>query len=555
MGFITVFSATGGNGFGRAISGLRLAARSFLWYFIFLIPASAIGAQVVGQPMAGGDSSGILPVSLGKPPGCSFTNAYALNSGSYPQELAVAGASYCGGDYEFPYQWRQGAWMPLQLPEGAVTGGRATSVDDNPAGSTSFSYHLFNDAGAMNGYVLTDGMPPYKLELLPDMIGSEMSRLTDQGNHVVGDNFNGDWDSGWSYRAVRWSRDGTGWSAPEELGPGRAVAASEDGNVVVGNSDPLAWFKDAEPWVWTSNQDGGEVVLLESSAAVYDITHDGAMIVGSRPRACSNPDQCDFFPAPVYWVMEEGAWVMHDLQALDGVESIAESVAIVNGLAIIAGFGFTSQDGGILRPVVWIPDGDGNYGPPLRLESLGGNFNSWAEAMHINRNGLVLGWSEIEPYNGYAPVIWSLFEDLPFHINGGISDVWYSPATDGQGFFVNVWEDLRTVFVGWFTYDTERPDASAILGDPGHRWLTAQGSYVDDTAVLGITLTEGGIFDSGSPVPTRSQDGTMTLEFSNCIAGTVTFDIPSIGRQGVIPIQRVSSANVANCERLAMPSQ
>jgi uncharacterized membrane protein len=554
MHAITVFSAVGGNGYGPSGRSLRPVVTSFLWCLIFLIPASPSAAKAIGQPMAGGDSSGILPVSLGKPKGCVYSNAYALNSGIYPEDLVVAGSMQCGSDNGFPYQWRQGVWTPLELPEGGIMGGYAMSVDDNPGGPASVSYHLWDGAGITNVYVLTDGMPPYKLDLLPDTVGSERSRLTAQGDHVVGDNFSGDWDSGYSYRAVRWAREATGWSAPEELAPGRAVAASEDGGIVVGNTDPYAWFRDGDPWVWTSTPEGGEVALLDASAVVYDITHDGAMIVGSRPQACSDTVKCDFFPAPVYWVKEEDAWVMHDLQALDGVDSIAESVAIVKGSAIIAGRGYTPQEGGILRPVVWISDGDGSYGPPLRLESIGGDFNSWAEATDINRNGLVLGWSDIEPGGGYSNVIWSLFEEMPFQINGGISDVWYSPATDGQGFFVNVWEDLRTVFVGWFTYDTERPDASAILGDPGHRWLTAQGSYADDTAVLGITMTGGGIFDSGSPAPTRSPDGTMTLEFSNCTSGTVTFDIPSIGRQGVIPIERVSSANIANCERLAMPS-
>jgi hypothetical protein len=38
----------------------------------------------------------------------------------------------------------------------------------------------------------------------------------------------------------------------------------------------------------------------------------------------------------------------------------------------------------------------------------------------------------------------------------------------------------------------------------------------------------------------RRQDGTMTLEFSDCASGTVSYDIPSIGRQGVVPIHRVS---------------
>ena len=80
-----------------------------------------------------------------------------------------------------------------------------------------------------------------------------------------------------------------------------------------------------------------------------------------------------------------------------------------------------------------------------------------------------------------------LFEPLPFQINGGISDAWYSPSTDGQGFFITVMEDLNTLFLAWYTYDT------------------------------------------------------------------VSYDIPSIGRQGLVPIQRVSQANIANCQRWAIP--
>ncbi len=178
---------------------------------------------------------------------------------------------------------------------------------------------------------------------------------------------------------------------------------------------------------------------------------------------------------------------MHDLEALDGVNSIAQAVAIVDESAVIVGYGYTKQ-GAILRPVAWIPAEDGSYGIPLRLEAFSANFDSWSEATDINRNGLVLGWSDIEPYH-WPPinVFWSLFEPLPFQINGGISDAWYSPSTDGQGFFITVMEDLNTLFLAWYTYDT------------------------------------------------------------------VSYDIPSIGRQGLVPIQRVSQANIANCQRWAMP--
>ena len=556
MKLITVFSAMGGNGFGPAISGLRFAARSFLWLFIFLIPASAIAAQAVGRPMAGGESTGILPVSLGKPAGCPLTSANALNSGEYPEALVVAGFVWCGdGTDDLPYQWQAGAWTPLDLPQDAYGGGMAHSVSDDPDSEPTFTYRILNENWDEDFYVLSPGQPPLKLGLLPDMKFGETAVLSAKGNHIVGDNKMGDWEVGFTYRAVRWSRAGESWAAPEDLAPGRAVSTREDGSVVIGNSNPDAYQYDAGPWVWEADSDGGSLTALEPAAMVTDITHDGSMIVGSRAKPCSDPDNCDFYPAPVYWTREEGAWVMHDLEALDGVDSIAQAVAIVDESAVIVGYGYTKQ-GAILRPVAWIPAEDGSYGTPLRLEAFSANFDSWSEATDINRNGLVLGWSDIEPYH-WPPinVFWSLFEPLPFQINGGISDAWYSPSTDGQGFFITVMEDLNTLFLAWYTYDTVRPDDSsdAVLGEPGHRWLTAQGSYADNRAELDITFTEGGIFDSATPVPVHRQDGTMILEFSDCASGTVSYDIPSSGRQGVVPIQRVSQANIANCQRWAMP--
>ena len=559
MNSITVFSLTGGNGFGPAMSGLRLAAISFLWFFIFLIPASAIAAQAVGRPMAGGVSPGILPVSLGKPAGCPLTTANAMNSGAYPEELVVAGSVWCGdGTEDLPYQWQAGSWSPLELPQGAH-GGMAHSVSDDPDSSPTFTYLLFNEAGdGFDAYVLSPGQPPIKLGLLPDMQFGESAVLSAQGNHVVGDNKSGDWEVGFTYRAVRWSREGDGWSAPQDLAAGRAAATTEDGSVVVGNGNVENYRYNAEPWVWEGDSEGGNLTALEPEARVSDIAHDGSMIVGSRAKPCSNPDNCEFFPGPVYWVQEEGAWVMHDLEALDGVDSQATAVAVVDGAPVIVGYGWTNNGYGILRPVVWIPAEDGSYGAPQRLEAFSGHFDSWSEATDINRNGLVLGWSDVEPYQWPSiSVVWSLLEPLPFQINRGISDAWYDPATDGQGFLIIVMENIQTIFLAWFTYDTERPDesASANLGEPGHRWLTAQGSYADNTAVLDITFAEGGTFDSGTPEPARRQDGTMTLEFSNCASGTVSYDIPSIGRQGVVPIQRVSGANVAHCQKSTMPSQ
>ena len=139
-------------------------------------------------------------------------------------------------------------------------------------------------------------------------------------------------------------------------------------------------------------------------------------------------------------------------------------------------------------------------------------------------------------------------------INAGMNDAWYNPATSGQGFMLTVFPDLGQVFLGWFTFDTERPsgDITAILGDPGHRWLTAQGPFDGSKAELTIYLTEGGVFDSAEPPATTDQNGygSMVVEFLTCNEARITYDIPSLGRSGEIPIQRIMEDNVALCEAL-----
>ena len=144
-----------------------------------------------------------------------------------------------------------------------------------------------------------------------------------------------------------------------------------------------------------------------------------------------------------------------------------------------------------------------------------------------------------------------------FRINAGLNDAWYNPLTAGQGFFINVFPDIGQIFLAWFTYEVERPDPSvtAMLGEPGHRWVTGQGTFADNKAVLDIFVTQGGIFDAGQPVPTSEKDGEMIVEFFGCNEGRISFDIPSINRQGVVPIERITLDNVPLCETLATQAQ
>ncbi len=142
-----------------------------------------------------------------------------------------------------------------------------------------------------------------------------------------------------------------------------------------------------------------------------------------------------------------------------------------------------------------------------------------------------------------------------FQINAGLNDAWFNPATAGQGFLLSVFPEIQQIFLAWFTYDTERPleDVTAMLGEPGHRWLTAQGPYSGDTANLTIYVTQGGVFDTVEPAATTDPagDGTLTIEFADCTEGLLEYEITSLGIAGEIPIERIVPDNVPLCETLA----
>ncbi len=141
---------------------------------------------------------------------------------------------------------------------------------------------------------------------------------------------------------------------------------------------------------------------------------------------------------------------------------------------------------------------------------------------------------------------------LGFQINAAMSDAWFFPGTNGQGFFIIVWEVQKLVFLAWFTYDTERPpeDVTAIFGEPGHRWVTALGPYEGDTALLDVFLSRGMILDSSVPAVTTEQleGATIEIVWTGCNEGLVTYNIPSLGLSGAIPIERIVLDKVPACE-------
>ena len=111
------------------------------------------------------------------------------------------------------------------------------------------------------------------------------------------------------------------------------------------------------------------------------------------------------------------------------------------------------------------------------------------------------------------------------------------------------------VFLVWFTYDTTADDGTvtATVGNPGHRWLTALGPYSGDTAVLDIESATGGIFDNPTPITSTAAGsyGSITLKFTDCSSGSITYTLIDSGLSDVIPISRLAPDNVALCMDLA----
>lgn len=139
--------------------------------------------------------------------------------------------------------------------------------------------------------------------------------------------------------------------------------------------------------------------------------------------------------------------------------------------------------------------------------------------------------------------------DGEFSINPGLNDAWYYPGTNGQGFSITVYPGVKRILLIWFTFDVLPPpaEAVAILGDPGQRWLVAEGTYTGGEAVLEVYSMSGGVFDNPNATPVPYFDGSINLRFENCDSGLLEYALPSLGLEGEIPIQRINSNNVARC--------
>ena len=228
------------------------------------------------------------------------------------------------------------------------------------------------------------------------------------------------------------------------------------------------------------------------------------------------------------------------------------SAATANGR--VYAIGGNDQGDGALKNVVAFDLATGSWSNVAEMNEFRVRFASavadnqiYAIGGSTNFGNPHVGMDLVERYIPAAPTD-------TFNINKGITDAWFNPATNGQGFYIIVFAESKQLFVGWFTYDLERPPESAatLLGEPGHRWLTAQGPYSGDTANLTIYQTKGGVFDAQQPETETDPngDGTMKIEFADCSAALLTYEITSLGISGEIPIQRITDENIELCDVL-----
>lgn len=141
--------------------------------------------------------------------------------------------------------------------------------------------------------------------------------------------------------------------------------------------------------------------------------------------------------------------------------------------------------------------------------------------------------------NGHSPA-WR--PEAGAQINVGHSGVWYNPATSGQGQFLQVEPDKQFVFLGWMTYtddDSENPNEQ--------HWFTAAGNYSGSQADLILYESVGGRFDHPQAV-TTTPVGDVTLTFSDCDRGTMTYRFDDGAPEGSFPIIRAIPGSGSLCE-------
>ncbi|WP_395373827.1 hypothetical protein [Marinicella sp. W31] len=143
-------------------------------------------------------------------------------------------------------------------------------------------------------------------------------------------------------------------------------------------------------------------------------------------------------------------------------------------------------------------------------------------------------------------------------INAGLNGAWFNAETSAQGFMIEVLPARELVFFAWFTYDTMLADSgiTAVIGNPGHRWLSGQGMIMDNRVKIDLLNTSGGLFMSAqeAQITDPGAYGTVTLSFTSCTSGQLSYNLAN-DLNGSVALQRIADDNVALCEMLSQDEQ
>ncbi len=191
----------------------------------------------------------------------------------------------------------------------------------------------------------------------------------------------------------------------------------------------------------------------------------------------------------------------------------------------------------------------GNTGGTITINTAGLSFEGKCSQSGLQECGLVVVARDIT-----AGLVTTVRPGA--HINAGMNGSWFNPLTPGQGILVDVFPDIPLVFLAWFTFDVAQSPAGlppATVGDINHRWLTAQGTFRNNEAVLDVFLTTGGLFNDPAMVSVTNPNryGRIVLTYSDdCRSGLMEFELFEQELSDILPIERIANDNVPLCMEL-----
>ena len=287
---------------------------------------------------------------------------------------------------------------------------------------------------------------------------------------------------------------------------------------------------DVQP-AWSPD---GNTITFTSDFNFYDFTYDLGAINMDGTDVRFLLQGAAYYPGTYYF---QSAW-SPDGQRIAVVRCTyaVEDCYPYSAIAVMSsdgsGFRVIAQAGGYSSPT-WSPDG--------RWIAFGSTSCSSCESSlhYVRADGATEG---LMVENGHSPA-WR--PETGASINVGHSGAWFNPATSGQGLFLDVDPDGGFAFLGWFTYTDEASDA------PNEQhWFTAQGNYSGSKAELTLYESFGGRFEQPQAVTTTAV-GTVTLTFSDCDNGTLSYHFDDRNLEGNIPLVRATPGSGNLCETRA----